>query len=86
MPITFEIEDDELLREWYEKGRIEGLNEYRNEGRLEALATILRVQLPQKFGPLTPAHEDRINGATYEELEVWILRVLPATSIDEIFN
>ena len=86
MPITFEIEDDELLREWYEKGlnagQIEGLNEH----YMNAIAKFLRVQLPQKFGPLTPAHEDRISTATYEELEVWILRVLPATSIEEIFS
>ena len=82
MPITFEIEDDELLREWYEQGRTEGIT----KGRLEAGARILRVLLPQKFGPISPAHEDRINGATYEELEIWILRVLPATSIDEVFN
>ena len=74
MPITFEIEDDELLRDLYEKG---GLN---------AEINVLRLLLLQKFGSLSHAHGDRINGATHEELQVWFARVMPATSIDEIFN
>ena len=74
MAVTFEIEDDELLRDLYEKG---GLN---------AEINVLRLQLLQKFGPLSHTHEDRIKGATHEELQVWILRVMPATSIDKIFN
>ncbi len=74
MPVTFEIEDDELLRDLYEKGRLDGE------------AKVLRFLLLQKFGSLSHAHEDRINGATHEELRVWVARVMPATSIDEIFN
>ncbi len=98
MAVTFEIEDDELLRDLYEKGRKEGMNaglnagrnegrnEGRIEGRLDAEKTMLRFQLRQKFGSLSHAHEDRINGATHEELQVWVARVMPATSIGEIFN
>ena len=72
MGVTLEIEDDQLLRRLYEKGRKAGRDEGRNVGREEgrnvAELNILRLQLQQKFGHLSSAVDQRINAATHEEL------------------
>ncbi|MDI1481710.1 hypothetical protein [Polyangium sp. y55x31] len=53
----------------------------REEGRREALGTLLRA----RFGEISADAEARIAGATRATLDAWILRLLDAKTIDEVF-
>ena len=94
MAFTLSIDDDKLLRRLYNEGmekgrsegRHEGRSEGRNEGRNEGEAHLLKLLLQQKFGPLSLATEQKLQGATQPELDRWGIRVLSASSIDEVLQ
>jgi hypothetical protein len=48
-------------------------------------ATLAR-QLRARFGPLSPALEQRLERATAAELDRWVERILTATQLDEVFD
>jgi hypothetical protein len=60
--------------------------EGREEGRLEERAAMLRKLLTLKFGRLFPAHEALIAGATAEQLDRYVERVLTSSVIDDVFG
>jgi hypothetical protein len=68
---------DRIGKEYREKGREEG----RAEGHAEAL---LR-QLGVRFGEVPPTTEDRVRKAPVDQLDLWLERVLSATSLEEVF-
>lgn len=76
---------DEGRREGRREGRDEGRNEGRREGRDEGRREVLRDMLTVKFGPLPDAAAARIQGASAVELNAWVLRVLSAATLDEVF-
>ena len=78
MPATIQIDDDKRLRRQYDAGRVEG----RNEGE----AHLLRLQFQQKFGPLSPSVELKLQTATQPELDLWGTRILFATTVDEVLK
>ncbi|MRG97235.1 hypothetical protein [Polyangium spumosum] len=53
----------------------------REEGRREVLRSLLRA----RFGEVSAAVEARIAGATCATLDTWTLRLLSATTLDDIF-
>jgi hypothetical protein len=57
----------------------------RVEGRLSALRQMLVQQLEQKFGHIPDGLRQRVAAATLVDLERWCGRVLPATSLQEVF-
>ncbi len=57
----------------------------RAEGRAEGRAEALRKQLTIKFGELTPETESRITGATPDQLDRYLERVLFADSLAAVF-
>ena len=60
--------------------------EGRVEGRDEGVASVLRRQLSQKFGPLPEEVLARLDAATYEQLTTWIDRILVADSLAAVFS
>jgi len=56
-------------------------DEGREEGRREALRTLLRA----RFGEISADADARIAGASRATLDAWILRLLSATTSDEVF-
>nr|VFK64337.1 MAG: conserved hypothetical protein (putative transposase or invertase) [Candidatus Kentron sp. TUN] len=69
-----------------EKGREEGREEGMEKGIEKGQIALLTRLLGQKFGPLPPLVEQRINNAHTEKLAMWGERVLTAKSLDEIFS
>jgi hypothetical protein len=61
--------------------RAEGEAKGRAEGRAETLTQLLT----QKFGPLPDPAVAKLHAASNEQLESWTGRVLPATTLEEIF-
>jgi hypothetical protein len=68
---------EQLIAEGLAKGKI--------EGQVSALSSALRKLLALKFGELPPAIMTRLATASLAELDTWIERVLPATSLDDVF-
>lgn len=69
-----------------ERLRAEGRAQGRAEGRAEVAARILLELLVAKFGTLPAAVVDRVHSGNTDELEAWMLRVLTATTLNEVFG
>lgn len=64
-----------------EQGRQLGL-----EQGLESARKTLRVQLEQKFGPLSDELLERVRTASARQLEAWGRRVFPAKKVGDVFD
>ena len=71
-----------LAEQWLQEGRAEGLA----KGRADGLREMLGRQLATKFGALTPEQQARLDGATVDELERFVDRVIPADSIAAVLG
>jgi predicted transposase YdaD len=90
MPIMINIRENPFFREVFEEGKQEGHQEGRQEGRQEghkeeAVALLCR-QLEHRFGPLPAATRQQIEAADTPTLETWSLRVLDATSLEDVLR
>ncbi len=59
--------------------------EGRQEGTLETKITMLEKLLSKRFSPLPEGTLERINRATPEQLEHWILAVIDAPTLEAVF-
>jgi predicted transposase YdaD len=82
MAITLDIENNPFLRDVFEEGRQEG----RQEGQVEGERALVRRQLERRFGALPAWVEERIAAADTTALEQLGLRLLDATSLEEVFR
>ena len=69
-----------------DKGRKQGIELGRQEGRLQGAQRVLLTQLQQRFGPLPEATIARVKNSDVEKVEAWLERVLVAISIDDVFR
>ena len=74
----------ETVQEWTKQWKAEG----RQEGRQEEAVKVLRRLVQKKFGnPIMPSHiEEKLAGATLEEIEILTDRILDAQSLGEVFG
>ena len=71
-------------RIWSE-GRAAGRSEGKSEGKTEEARLMLGRLLQRRFDVDAAAAEARLQGATLEQLEAWVDRILDAESIDALF-
>ena len=69
-----------LEEKWLRAGEARGLE----IGEARGLATALVAQMRVKFGELSPEQEQRVRGASREDLDVWLVRLLTATTLEEL--
>ena len=74
MAITLDIENNPFLRDIFEEGQIEGER------------ALVRRQLERRFGALPAWVEEYIAAADTTALEQLGLRLLDATSLEEVFR
>ena len=55
-------------------------------GRIEGQADLLLRLLGRKFGEVPEAVTERVRAATAEQLEIWSLNTLDASTLDEVFG
>ena len=55
------------------------------QGVGQGVAKLLRLQIHQRFGPLSDETEARLARAAPEQLEAWAVRGLTATTLDDVF-
>jgi predicted transposase YdaD len=67
------------------QGRAEGRSEGHAEGRLQGRVETLEKQMTLKFGALSAEHAALIDSATEQQLDVYIERILTATSPTDVF-
>jgi len=65
------------------RGRVEGEAKGRAEGRLDGGITILLDLLAAKFGPLPPETVARVEKASLEEVRLWVVQSVNATTLEE---
>ena len=82
MGATIDIDDDKRLRHKYDEGMERGMERGRSEGE----ARLLRIQLQQKFGPLSSLVERQLQSANQEQLDRWGARILFVATIDEVLQ
>jgi hypothetical protein len=68
--------------EWKQQWRQEG----RQEGRREGETALLLRLMERRFGVLSAAVRDRVAAADLATVEEWGLRVLDASSIDDVLT
>ena len=78
MAIILDIENNPFLRDIFEEGR--------QEGQIEGERALVRRQLTRRFGVLPAWAEQHIAAADTTALEQWGLRLLDATSLEEVFR
>jgi len=92
----------ERVKEWYaeyerkglqagmekglEKGLEEGLEKGLEKGRSDEARRILSRLMTQRFNELSPAVEARLEAASLEQLELWVDRILDASSPEDLFG
>jgi predicted transposase YdaD len=79
------IWENEVLRPALQEGLEKGLEQGRLEGQRNGLAALLRRQLQKRFGLLPAWAEERIEHAEAASLESWGLRVLDASTLEDVF-
>ena len=76
--------EQEAWEKGYAEGYAEGRAEGYAEGRAEGFAKGLLDLLAKRFGPVPKAMKKRIASAGVREVRRWALRVLDASSIEEV--
>ena len=66
--------------------RAQGQAEGRAQGQAEGRAEICSRLLARKFGPLPQDVQQRIYGATPEQLLTWSERILDALTLEDVFD
>jgi hypothetical protein len=67
------------------EGRVEGRAQGRVEGLAKGRVEVILRQLTARFGPLPAKLTSRVRSASSAALDRWALRILDASSLDEVF-
>jgi predicted transposase YdaD len=78
MALTLDITNNPFLRDIFEEGR--------QEGQQDGERVLLRRLLARRFGSLPEWVEQQLGAADTATLEQWGLRLLEATSLEEVFR
>lgn len=70
----------------YGDGMADGRQIGRQEGLLESEFLILQKQMIKRFGPLPTDVVEKITGATRQQLEKWLDRILDAKNVADLFD
>ncbi len=90
MPIHIDILENKVLGREFKKGlkegRQEGREQGREQGRQQGELAILRRLIETRFGPMPTWADQRLSGASIEQLEELATRVLDAASLEELMG
>jgi predicted transposase/invertase (TIGR01784 family) len=78
MSFTIDYMENETIRGWFER--------WREEGADQGQASLLSKLLIKRFGDLPPTVEQKLRSAHSEQLERWALRLIDASTLEEVFS
>jgi predicted transposase YdaD len=86
MPITMDLMENRVIRDYFLQGKQEGEQQGRAEGaRQEAMSLLTRL-LERRFGLLTEETIGKVGAADLATLEDWTLRLLDAHTLAEVLQ
>jgi predicted transposase YdaD len=94
MPVTIDLMENRVIRDFFLQGKQEGKQEGELKGRAEgeqegarkeALLLLTRL-LERRFGPLPEDAARKLNAADLAALEDWSLRLLDAPNLEQVFQ
>ena len=89
MPLDIDVMENEVIREWIEKGMHAGMHAGMQQGMQQGMhqgqGYLLKRLILSKFGSLSPTNDLRIDGASDADLEQWSISLLTAATIDAVF-
>ncbi|WP_245232503.1 DUF4351 domain-containing protein [Thiorhodococcus minor] len=77
---------DQGLQQGLQQGIERGIDQGIEQGIEQGLARLLGMQIEQRFGALSPEVMERLRRASPSQLEAWGVRVLSASTVEEIFD
>ena len=98
MPIIIDPMENTTIRRWIEQGVEKGIQQGMAQGMHQGMqqgieqgkdlgrASLLGKQLSRRFGYLPPGEEQRLKTARSDQLERWALRLIDASTLDEVFS
>jgi predicted transposase/invertase (TIGR01784 family) len=86
MPITIDLMENDVIREWIEGGIQKGIEQGLQQGTERGQSALLAKQLTRRFGALPAEYELRLQSAHSEQLEKWALRLLDASTLAQVFS
>ena len=78
MPLTFDIHENEFLEEVFQEGM--------EKGSLDTARKFVADLLEERFGPLPPAVQDRLQSASLADMRAWGRAVLKSNSLNQVFD
>jgi predicted transposase YdaD len=78
MPVTIDLHENEFFEEIFQEGV--------HAGRLKVGQDLLTSLLEQKFGPVPSEISQRIREADLARVEHWTKRIIPSTTLAEVFE
>lgn len=79
-----------MFQAWMEEGRpkyfAEGKAEGRAEGKAEGIAETFLKLARSKFRRVPKEQQAQVRAATLPQLDIWLNRILTATSLNEVFD
>lgn len=82
MPIQIDLMENEVIADYYNRGRQEG----RQEGVHEGEIAVLRRQIEKRFGEMPEWAQQRLASRTAEQLEQLSVRLLDAGTLEELLK
>ena len=86
MPVTIDLMENRVIRDYFLQGKEEGRVEGEQEGARKEAMTLLTRLLERRFGPLPEAATQKLSAADLATLEAWSLRLLDAGSLEEVLE
>src|SRR5689334_8608995 len=78
MPVTIDLMENRVIRDYFLQGERQG-------AKGEALSLLTRL-LEHRFGPLSEEATRKLSGADLATLETWSVRLLDASTLEEVLN
>jgi hypothetical protein len=86
MALVIDPMKNSVLRKWYEEAFAKGHTEGHIAGHTAGHIAAIRKVLERRFGPLPGWVLERLASATSDQQERWLMRVLDAASLDDVFQ
>ncbi len=84
MPITINLMENPVFREFFLRGEILGVEKGERQGEQRGLAHLLQLQLEQRFGKLPKWALAQLAAADVTSLEAWGLKLFDAKRLTDV--
>ena len=80
------MQTQDIVETWRQEAIQEGVKQGVKQGIQQGECAVLLRQLRKRFGDAVDAHlEQRITTASSEQIDLWTMRILSATTLAEVF-